>query len=122
MERMFVAYFTESHNLENRELLADLAAEVGLSKEEAQALLESDAYSSEVRADEAEARRIGISGVPFFVLGGKYAVSGAQPPGIFIQALEKAYSEEKPLVIVNGNEDSNGGACSEGACDIPSKS
>ncbi|WP_106765903.1 DsbA family oxidoreductase [Paenibacillus faecalis] len=117
-ERLFHAYFTETRNLEDKELLADLAAEIGLSREEAVAALAGDQFSSEVRADEEAAKRIGVQGVPFFVLGGKYAVSGAQPIDVFIDALEKAYGEEKPLILVNDDENA-AGACTDGSCDIP---
>lgn len=120
-ERLFFAYFTETRNLEDKELLADLAAEVGLSHGEATSVLKGDAFSAEVRADEEAAHRIGVRGVPFFVLGGKYAVSGAQPEEVFMDALEKAYGEEKPLILVN-EDDNSAGACTDGSCDIPSKS
>ncbi|MBY0161212.1 DsbA family oxidoreductase [Paenibacillus sp. BR1-192] len=117
-ERLFRAYFTDAENLEDKNLLADLAAEVGLEREQAMAVLESDAFQSEVRADEAAATNLGIRGVPFFVLGGKYAVSGAQPLEVFTDALDKAYREANPLVMVN-ESDSNDGMCADGSCDLP---
>ncbi|MEF7437676.1 DsbA family oxidoreductase [Paenibacillus lautus] len=117
-ERLFRAYFTDAENLEDKNLLADLAAEVGLEQEQAMAVLESDAFQSEVRADEAAATKLGIRGVPFFVLGGKYAVSGAQPLEVFTDALDKAYREANPLVMVN-ESDSNDGMCADGSCDLP---
>ncbi|EGG37327.1 DsbA family oxidoreductase [Paenibacillus sp. HGF5] len=117
-ERLFRAYFTDAENLEDKNLLADLAAEVGLEREQATAVLESDAFQSEVRADEAAATNLGIRGVPFFVLGGKYAVSGAQPLEVFTDALDKAYREANPLVMVN-ESDSNDGMCADGSCDLP---
>ncbi|MEK4979573.1 DsbA family oxidoreductase [Bacillus sp. FSL K6-6540] len=117
-ERLFRAYFTDAENLEDKNLLADLAAEVGLEREQAMAVLESDAFQSEVRADEAAATNLGIRGVPFFVLGGKYAVSGAQPLEVFTDALDKAYREANPLVMVN-ESDSNDGMCANGSCDLP---
>lgn len=117
-ERLFRAYFTDAENLEDKNLLADLAAEVGLEREQAMAVLESDSFQSEVRADEAAATNLGIRGVPFFVLGGKYAVSGAQPLEVFTDALDKAYREANPLVMVN-EFDSNDGMCADGSCDLP---
>jgi predicted DsbA family dithiol-disulfide isomerase len=53
-------------------------------------VLETDAYADAVRADEQLAQRIGIQGVPFFVLGRRYGVSGAQPAEILVKALEQA--------------------------------
>jgi predicted DsbA family dithiol-disulfide isomerase len=117
-ERLFRAYFTDAENLEDKNLLADLAAEVGLEREQAVAALESDAFQSEVRADESAATNLGIRGVPFFVLGGKYAVSGAQPLEVFTDALDKAYREANPLVMVN-DSDSSDGMCADGSCDLP---
>jgi len=117
-ERLFYAYFTEGGNLEDKNLLSDLAAEVGLDREQAAATLDSDAFQTEVRADEAAASQLGIRGVPFFVLGGKYAVSGAQPLEVFTDALDKAYREANPLVMMNDSGD-NGGMCTDGSCDLP---
>ena len=117
-ERLFLAYFTETKDLDDPELLADLAAETGLDRDEAAAVLASDRYSSEVRSDEDAARRIGVQGVPFFVLDGKYAVSGAQPAGVFAEALRKAFGEDKPLILVN-DEDSAAGACTDESCELP---
>ncbi len=54
-------------------------------------MLESDAFSEKVRSDMLEARQLGINGVPCFVFDRKFALSGAQLPATFSQALEKAY-------------------------------
>ncbi len=93
MQRLFKAYLTDGLNIVDHEVLADLAAEVGLERAAALAALKTDAFSAEFDADVEEARRLGISGVPFFVLNGKYAVSGAQPREVFEQALAKASAE-----------------------------
>lgn len=117
-ERLFRAHFTDGENLGDKNRLADLAAEVGLERDQAVAALESDDFQSEVRADESAATNLGIRGVPFFVLGGKYAVSGAQPLEVFTDALDKAYREANPLVMVN-DSDSSDGMCADGSCDLP---
>ena len=93
MERLMRAYFTEGEAIDDREVLLRLVAEAGLDPEEARAVLESDRYAEDVRADEGTAARIGIRGVPFFVLGRRFGVSGAQAPDIMLQALEKAWEE-----------------------------
>lgn len=93
-ERLFKAYFTDSKHIGNRETLSELAAEVGLDKEEAAAVLAGNEYSDEVRADEDEGHRLGIRGVPFFVINRRYAVSGAQPSEVFLEALQKAWKED----------------------------
>jgi predicted DsbA family dithiol-disulfide isomerase len=86
MERVMRGYFTEGMAIGDRDVLIALAAELGLDG----AALEGDEYGDAVRADEELARRIGIQGVPFFVLDRRYGVSGAQPAEILVQALEKA--------------------------------
>ena len=89
-ERVMRAYFTEGVAIGDREQLVALAADLGLDADESRGVLESDAYADAVREDEHLAQRIGIQGVPFFVLGRRYGVSGAQPAEILVQALEKA--------------------------------
>ena len=89
-ERVMRAYFTEGVPIGDREQLVALAADLGLDPDEARSVLESDAYADAVREDEHLAQRIGIQGVPFFVLNRRYGVSGAQPAEVLVQALEKA--------------------------------
>ncbi|WP_374010618.1 DsbA family protein [Leifsonia sp. LS-T14] len=92
-ERLFRAYFVEGRHVGRIADLADLAAEVGLDREEALEALESSRYLSDVRADQETAAEYGINGVPFFVIDGKYGVSGAQDPQTFAQALEQVWTE-----------------------------
>jgi predicted DsbA family dithiol-disulfide isomerase len=87
-ERLMRAYFTEGEAIGDRETLVRLAAELGLDAREA---LEGDAYADAVRADEELAARIGIRGVPYFVLDRRYGVSGAQPAELLLEALGKAW-------------------------------
>jgi predicted DsbA family dithiol-disulfide isomerase len=65
-------------------------AEIGIDPDEARAVLEGDAYADAVRADEELAYRIGIQGVPFFVLDRRYGVSGAHPPEALLEALRRS--------------------------------
>jgi predicted DsbA family dithiol-disulfide isomerase len=90
LERLYRAYFTEGRSLFDHKSLADLAADAGLDREEALRTLRSDAYADAAGADHYEARALGISGVPFFVVDGKYGISGAQPTELFAQALAQA--------------------------------
>jgi len=92
-ERLFRAYFVEGRHVGRVEDLADLAAEVGLDRAEAVAALESNRYLADVRADQSTAVEYGINGVPFFVIEGKYGVSGAQDAQTFAQVLEQVWSE-----------------------------
>jgi predicted DsbA family dithiol-disulfide isomerase len=90
-ERLMRAYFTESLPVGDHETLVRVVAEAGLDADEARATLESDRYADAVREDEQLAQRIGIQGVPFFVLNRRYGVSGAQPAELLVQALERAW-------------------------------
>lgn len=103
-ERFLRAYMSEGAAIGNQEELARLAVEAGLDAAEVRAVLESDRYASEVRADERDARELGINGVPFFVFDERLAVSGAQPAPVFLGALERAFAEraERPIQFEEG--------------------
>ena len=88
-EALFRAYFSEGHDLGKLEVLTDVAAEVGLSREQVRRFLQSDHGRGEVLAEEREARRRGLNSVPFFILNGIPAFAGAQPPGTFIEAFRQ---------------------------------
>jgi predicted DsbA family dithiol-disulfide isomerase len=92
-ERFFSAYLEQGASMSDHGTLVRLAVEAGLDEREATDVLASDQFAAEVRADEAQARELGISGVPCFVLDERYAVSGAQPPQILLSALHQAWSE-----------------------------
>jgi predicted DsbA family dithiol-disulfide isomerase len=89
-EALFGAYFTEGRDLGSADDLADAAARAGLDPDEARALLAGDEGRDDVRRSQEEARSLGISGVPFFVIDGRWAVSGAQPVEVFLRALDEA--------------------------------
>jgi len=89
-ERLMRAYFTEAEAIGDPDTLVRLMAEIGIDADEARAVLEGDAYADAVRADEQLALRIGIQGVPFFVLNRRYGVSGAHPPEALLEALRKS--------------------------------
>jgi len=95
IERLYRAYFTEQRSVFDRDSLVTLAGEAGLDQSEARDVLERDAYVDTVNADVLEARALGVSGVPFFVLGGRYGVSGAQATEVFTEALTKAWEEDR---------------------------
>jgi len=74
-----------------------LAAEVGLDADDTRAALESGRYLDAVRADQAQAQAYGIQGVPFFVIDGKYGVSGAQPADAFAQIIRQVWTERSAV-------------------------
>jgi predicted DsbA family dithiol-disulfide isomerase len=96
-ERLMRAYFTEGEPISDRETLVRLVTELGVDESEARDALELDRFAEDVREDEQLASRLGIQGVPFFVLDRRYGVSGAQPPEALLQALERAWGEAVSL-------------------------
>ncbi|WP_280522407.1 DsbA family oxidoreductase [Planomicrobium okeanokoites] len=94
-ERILHAYFTESKHIGDHETLANLAAEVGLDREAVKAMLASGDMTDAVRADEEEGRQIGVNGVPFYLINKKYALTGAQPTELFVQALQQVIAEDE---------------------------
>jgi predicted DsbA family dithiol-disulfide isomerase len=100
-ERLFRATFTEGEPIADHETLVRLVSEAGLDADEAREVLAQNRYGAEVRHDEAQAQRLGISGVPFFVIDGRYGVSGAQPAEVLRQALDRAWAETASLQMVS---------------------
>ena len=92
-ERLMAAYFTEGRHVGRVDDLVALATEAGLDGDAAREALESARHLDDVRADQAQAQAYGIQGVPFFVIDGKYGVSGAQPPEAFAQVIERVRAE-----------------------------
>lgn len=116
-ERILHAYFTESKHIGDHDTLTELAVEVGLDREEVSKMLASDEMAEAVRQDQELGRKYGVTAVPFFLINGKYALTGAQPTEIFVKSLEKVLAEEKVTVL---NTDS-GMVCDDEGCVIPPK-
>ena len=113
-ERLLRAYMTEGQPIGDREVLVTLAGEAGLDTAAAREVLETGRYADDVRTDEAVARELEISGVPFFLLGGRLGVSGAQPADVLLGALEKAWSN---LAATAEPAFAEGAACGPDGCD-----
>ncbi|MBC7441131.1 MAG: DsbA family oxidoreductase [Ramlibacter sp.] len=92
-ERLLKAYFIDGRHVGRIEDLADLAAEIGLDRADVVRSLTANEFLAAVKADVAQAAAYGIQGVPFFVIDGKYGISGAQDPATFAQALSQAQAE-----------------------------
>jgi len=112
-ERLLRAYMTEGQPMGDLDVLTTLAGEAGLDRTAARAVLDSDQFAKDVRQDEALARELGISGVPFFVLGGKLGVSGAQSAEVLLGALDRAWSE----LPTTEPAFAEGAACGPDGCD-----
>ncbi|MGA8987124.1 DsbA family oxidoreductase [Aeromicrobium sp.] len=89
-ERLLAAYFEEGRHVGRIDDLADLAEEIGLDRAEAVEAMTSGQFLPAVEADKDQAYEYGISGVPFFVVDGRFGVSGAQDPAAFLDILQKA--------------------------------
>ena len=92
-EALFRAFFLEFLDIGNVVTLSEIAASAGLNREAVYAYLSSDQGAAAAQQEDAVARQLGITGVPFFVFGGKYAVSGAQSAEVLLQAFEQAAGE-----------------------------
>ncbi|MCP8617250.1 DsbA family oxidoreductase [Salirhabdus salicampi] len=93
-DRILHAYYTESKHIGDHETLTELAVEVGLDSEAVANMLASNDMSEEVRRDEQQAQQYGITGVPFFLINGKYSLNGAHPTETFVQALNQVKEKE----------------------------
>lgn len=94
-ELLMSAYFLEGKHVGRDEDLVALAGEAGLDADAAREALASQRYRAAVRADQAQAQQFGITGVPFFVIDGKYGVSGAQPVEAFTQIARQVWGERR---------------------------
>jgi predicted DsbA family dithiol-disulfide isomerase len=92
VEALFQAYFLRGWNVGDRVVLAAVAAEAGLDRAEIERLLESDQGTDGVRRELERGRRLGIDGVPYFLINRKIALSGAQEPDVIREAIEEAVS------------------------------
>lgn len=96
-ERFLRAYLCEGERIGDHESIGRVASEL-LEPDAVQSVLQSDAYAKDVRDDEDQAKRLGIRGVPFFLIG-RYGVSGAQPVETLTHILERARAEEEPVLV-----------------------
>jgi predicted DsbA family dithiol-disulfide isomerase len=92
-EALFKAYFTEGKNIADNDTLIEVATAIGIDADAVRNVLTTDQFATEVKQDIYEAGQVGVRGVPFFVLGDKYAVSGAQQSETFLGALQQTWNE-----------------------------
>jgi predicted DsbA family dithiol-disulfide isomerase len=114
-EALLEAYFGRARSMADPEVLTDAATSVGLERERVLEVLGGSEYADAVQADLAQARAFGISGVPFFVVDRKYAVSGAQPTDVFSSLLQQAWADEHPRLEVLAD----GTVCGPDGCPVP---
>ena len=102
LERFYRAHFTERRSLFDRESLVQLAADGGMSADRARELLAGDEGVALVERDLAEARTLGIDGVPFFLIDGRYGIAGAQARHVFADAIARAWETSPGSVSSDG--------------------
>jgi predicted DsbA family dithiol-disulfide isomerase len=117
-ERLLVAYFSEGAPIGEPETLVRLASEVGLDPQECAEVLGGSRYTEEVRADEAAAFELGVTGVPFFVVDGRFAIPGAQDATTILGVLRRAWMKAHPLevAVAPTGAPMDGGVCEGDSC------
>ncbi|MBE7325057.1 DsbA family oxidoreductase [Nocardioides sp. Y6] len=115
-EALLAAHFVDNRDLGDHAVLQDVAVTVGLPAARVDAVLASQEYADAVRADVEQARAYGATGVPFFVVEGKYGVSGAQPVETFTQVLARAWDDSHPKLDLVGGGDAE--ACGPDGCAV----
>jgi len=102
LERLYRAFFTEQRSIFDPSSLRELGAEAGLDRDEVERALREDAYAKAVESDLEQARATQVNGVPFFVFENRYAVSGAQQPEVFADALANAWADTHAPTATTG--------------------
>jgi len=114
-EALLSAHFEKGEDIGDRDVLVRIGATAGLDPAEITDSLELRRYRKAVQDDIRQAQSLGIRGVPFFVIDDKWGISGAQPSELFTQALDQAWRESNPLVMVQSGDDA---ACGPDGCAI----
>ena len=123
-ERLLEDYFVRALDVSDHAVLRESAGAVGLAEDEVDRVLSSDAYDAEVSADIQAARSFGANGVPFFVVDGRYGISGAQPGDVFTGALERAWADAHPKLTTLGSAGSaasDAAVCGPDGCEVPQR-
>jgi predicted DsbA family dithiol-disulfide isomerase len=110
-ERLMRAYLGEGELMSDHAALTRLALEAGLPEDEVRDTLATDRFADAVREDEATARGLGISAVPFFVIDRRFGLAGAQPPEVIGEGLRRAWEAQAPLSVV-----AEGDVCGPDGC------
>lgn len=90
VQHLYNAYFLNGEDIGDKEVLCDVAEKAGLDRDAVAAYLASDEDRSDIYRENAEAHRIGVTGVPCFILDGKYAIAGAQEAEVLRRMFQTA--------------------------------
>ncbi len=114
-EALLASYFIRAENPADHDVLRKAAAEAGLDAGRVDEVLASEQFLDEIFTEIEQAGRYGATGVPFFVVDGRYGISGAQPADVFRQVLDQAWADSHPAIeMVSGDAD----ACGPEGCAI----
>jgi len=116
MEALFKAYFTQNINLADDKNLVDVAVSAGMDRSEVESLISTDDALVQVALAEKEIAKLGVSGVPFYIINNRYGISGAQATETFVKALQEIAAETTPLAKPAAVE-----AADAEACDVDNK-
>lgn len=97
-EKFLSAYFVEGKEVNDNATLIEISKSVGLESSDIEKTLQSDDFKDEVEQDISMAQQIGVQGVPFFLIQGKYGLSGAQPVEVFVDVIQQVIDKEKESV------------------------
>jgi predicted DsbA family dithiol-disulfide isomerase len=94
VEALFRAYFTAGRDIANRQTLIDVVAEAGLDRHKPEGVLNGEEGMEAIKVANEQSRRLGVDGVPFFIVNGRLTLSGAQLPDAFLEAFKQAVVAE----------------------------
>lgn len=94
-KRFYAAHFTEGEIISDTDSIVRMSEEVGLDGGAVRDIVENGKNTDKVEQDIAQAQKLGVQGVPFFLVNDKYSISGAQPVELFQQALNQIWEEEQ---------------------------
>lgn len=91
LEKLFAANFTEGRNIDDVQILEDIAVSAGLSGTDVQNAILSGKYLTEINSEQETAQRLGIRSVPYFIFNKQFAMSGAQDTTVFLEFLKEKF-------------------------------
>lgn len=118
MEGLMHAQQCEGADVGNPETLLGIGLGAGLAADTVSALLEGELFREDVLSDQARARKLGVSGVPFFVIDETHGISGAQSKEFFLEALRQLGPKPSPLNMISSATKDDAGACDDDGCEI----
>lgn len=117
-EILFKSVFMDGLAIGERDVLVELASEAGLDQEAVASALAGDDFAREVRMDQEQGSKLGISGVPFFLLDQQYSVSGAQPVEVLLEIMNEVWDKKKAETAVKAEDREKDAVCGIDSCSV----